>query len=106
MLYNKNWDKPEVKADPFSLESLIAWLEKMPAEQEYCFMDNGDCLFFKYFSAMGVPVYSIGGDYYSTEYGGELHFFPDNFPYIAAQAPHAFGAALDRARKALAERQT
>lgn len=103
MLYNKDWDKPEVKADPYSLESLIAWLEKQPTEQKYCFMDNGGCLFFKYFSAMGVPVYSVGGDYYRTESGGDRHFFPDNFSRIAAGEPHDIGAALSRARKALAD---
>ena len=35
MLYDPKWEKPEVKADPFSLDALIAWLEKQPANGTY-----------------------------------------------------------------------
>jgi hypothetical protein len=62
MLYDKRWDaKVEQKADPFKLETLIAWLEYQPADKEYCYTDNGYCLLGQYFSAAGyknVQVYS------------------------------------------------
>lgn len=40
MLYDKRWDKPEVNADPFSVDSLVAWLEKQPAAKVYCYADG------------------------------------------------------------------
>lgn len=53
MLNRIEWDKSKVQADIFSLEGLIAWLEKQPARMEYCYLDNGDCLLGRYFTAMG-----------------------------------------------------
>lgn len=103
MLYNKAWDKTEIKADPFALDSLIAWLEKQPADGIYCYTDHGRCLLGQYFSAMGYEkpyIYSDG----LFEHGESAirHRYPGGFNTIALESPRTFGAALERARKAAA----
>ena len=52
MLYDPKWEG-EVKADPFKIESLVAWLEKQPADEQYCYLSNGECLLAQYFTAAG-----------------------------------------------------
>jgi len=96
MLYNKNWEKTHIKADPFSLESLIAWLEKQPTDASYNWHNcEGGCLIGLYGSALGLGDGWM--DFHTKLYkAGQLS--------IASQKPHTFGAALKRARKALAER--
>lgn len=114
MLYNQDWDKPKVKADPFSLESLIAWLEKMPADEVYCFSNWGGCLLAKWAQSVDPSAY--------TGRQGRKSDFPNGFHYavngrvvdlggfkgIASGIYHSrewtFGAALTRAREALASR--
>lgn len=83
-----------------SLESLTAWLEKQPAEMEYDFLNICGCLYFQYLSAAGLPVRSVGGDYYRAT-DRETIALPEPFPSIANERPHNFGAALERARTAL-----
>lgn len=110
MLYDKRWDKTtEVKSDPFSLDTLIAWLEKQPADTVYCYFDGGTCLLAQYFTAMGfegVEMRPRDFDHVGA-YGIEL---PRRFNMIAinrdfsyrsltdAENEYTFGAALDRAR--------
>jgi hypothetical protein len=52
--------------DVFSLDGLIAWLEKQPAEETYdymdCFGDSGGCLLFRYLNANGIETGNVGGD--------------------------------------------
>lgn len=99
MLYDKRWDKQvETKADPFSLESLIAWLEKQPAKKKYDYFDcRGRCLFGQYAAAtmdmswMNVVVLE-----------GHKHEFKLLAYDIACQKPYTFGAALERARAVMA----
>lgn len=103
MLYNKNWDAKTVTSDPFTLESLIAWLEKQPADQGYEWHNcDGGCLIGLYGAYHGFSWRQMidcpGGD-------------PENTPYakltpggLAAAHPRTFGAALIRARAALAAR--
>jgi hypothetical protein len=94
MLYDKRWDKTEVKADPFSLESLIAWLEKQPTNVAYDWDDcDGGCLIGLYGNAIGI------GERWKQFHS---NLFESDRLYIASRAPHTFGAALDRARKVLA----
>lgn len=99
MLYDPKW---EVKADPLSLESLIAWLEKQPAEQEYCYYDNGYCLLARYFSAVGFKDVEVYGWYWRHSDATKDIPLSDAFKMIAVQGKWTFGAALKRARKALA----
>ena len=96
MLYDKRWDKPEIKADPFTLESLVAWLEKMPKNGTYCYAHSGYCLFAKYFKAMGKPRVSVGNS--TVSFDGEFLKLPEPFFKIAIGRPRTFGAALERAK--------
>lgn len=109
MLYDKRWDKTiETKSDPFSLDTLIGWLEKQPADKVYCYVDNGRCLLAQYFEAMGFKFVSVSPfdfrhhEALSTE-------LPDHFNSIASnrsayedviesENEYTFGAALNRAR--------
>lgn len=87
--------KTETKADPLSLDSLIAWLEKQRAGAVYCYEDHGQCLAAQYNR-------SIDRDY-SAPLCGWPPTAEDDFDYrlewIALQKPRTFGAALERARK-------
>ena len=97
MLYDKRWDKPEVKADPFSLESLIAWAEKQPADKHYDFWCN-QCYLGQYFEAHGFEVVSIGTGTVLFRGSTGRMTLPPHFNAIAEATPHTFGAALARAR--------
>ena len=105
MLYNKNWDAKTVTSDPFTLESLIAWLEKQPSNKTYCFMDTGGCLFHQYFTAAGFDVAGVGGTgiRFKSDPERRIRFTCDEFRSIASIEPHTFGAALTRARHSLAQ---
>lgn len=46
MLYDPKW---EVKSDPLSLESFIAWLEMQPADRTYHFIEPDRCALGQYF---------------------------------------------------------
>jgi hypothetical protein len=99
MLYDPKW---EVTADPFTLESLIAWLEKMPADREYCFYLSGQCLMGQWLKSIDPNVdHKIPGDSYTYRVLGRLRNFRREFSGIAGIRPHTFGAALTRARAAL-----
>ena len=112
MLYNKNWDKPEIKADPFSLESLIAWLETRVPATQYNYVACGRCLLAQYFADRGFAGAKITPSH--LLYRGDYIELPHRFNDIAMSDRNlnsdelvkdwTFGAALDRARKALAER--
>jgi hypothetical protein len=58
MLWNKNWDV-KTKADPFTLEGLIAWLEMHPAGRQYDYCDRETCLIAEYLKAQGVKYYNL-----------------------------------------------
>lgn len=100
MLYDKRWDKTEAKPDVFSLEGLIAWLEKQSPANSYCFFNNGGCLLHQYFTASAVDIDWVGGYTYTLK-GQPSEPLPEPFEDISADYPHTFGAALERARAAL-----
>lgn len=98
---------PGVKADPFSLESLIAWLERRPGETEYDFWDCARCMIAQY--ALDTGIRLTAGDS-GSQYREILERFAANdgcrwnttpAAEVAAHTPHTFGAALDRARALL-----
>lgn len=109
MLYDPNWQKTEVKADPFSLESLIAWLEKQPANGAYDYTECNACMLHRYFTSMGFEDVKVTPRY--VEHDGDCHALPEGFDAIAV-GPHTqlpsrgkaygwtFGNALSRARAA------
>lgn len=87
---------------PFSLASLVAWLEKQNPEAGYCFSDWKTCLWGEYTKAhdgtMDYHYYTIGGKQLPN--GIELSSMWQGS--IAVTSPNTFGAALTRARAALA----
>lgn len=94
MLYDKRWDA-KVKADPFSLESLIAWLEKQNPAKRYDYIDSSNCVIAQYLKACGAAEYDLAPS--ELERLGWLD--------IArwGSEPETFGAALARARAELAK---
>jgi hypothetical protein len=96
MLFNPDWSvKP--KADPLSLEGLIAWLETMPADGVYYWPGNRECLACRYLQSLGHEA--PWGDFaYASIFGGV-----SNYRQVAASLPWTFGAALSRARALAAE---
>lgn len=96
MLYDPKW---EVKADPFSLPSLIAWLEMRPKDDLYCYESTGRCLLAQYFKSCGYDNPCAGPDV--IYYGPQLRKLiptPPAFQEVSFGQPRTFGAALERAR--------
>ena len=85
MLYDPKWE-----ADRFTLESLIAWLEKQPARRTYIAMLPKLCLLGQFATAMGHP--EPGRKSFALE-------MDPGFSEVALVRPHTFGAALERARR-------
>jgi hypothetical protein len=98
MLYDPKWSKPEVKTDPFKLETLIAWLEKQRASEPYCFLSNGECLLAHYLTGRGYRNVNAGGYDFAHADSTERVDFPYAFRIVAKGHPRTFGAALERAR--------
>lgn len=99
--------KPETKADPFSLESLIAWLEKQPAAKGYDFCKWDNCLLAQWLHGID-PTSRVGvgptGYFYSV-LGKTVDL--THFTHIARAyrgIGDTFGAALARARAVAASR--
>ena len=94
---------PDVKADPFSIDALISWLETKPASGVYCYINNAHCLLAQYVAHHGI------GDNVSpiSVFQGEewVCMLPQFFDDIAAYWPHTFGKALKRARAWKADNQ-
>jgi hypothetical protein len=100
MLYDPKWEA-ETKPGVFSLQSLIAWLEKMPANETYCYLDHGRCLLGQYFSAMGFENAQVFSDGLCHGPRRENQTpYPREFDSIALHWAQTFGAALKRAREA------
>jgi hypothetical protein len=103
MLYDPKWEQ-ETKADPFSLENLIAWLEKRPAGQEYDFNCWGECLLGQWLRSIdpaSMPIDGKADGYFYSALGQTLHL--DGFKHIAfgdsSGHTRTFGKALERARR-------
>jgi hypothetical protein len=102
MLYDPKWEKT-TKADPFTLASFTAWLEAHPKRIAYDYMNcSGACLYAQYMASVGVPWSEAGAS--SALRRGDVHqSFREQVIYpVASPRPWTFGAALDRARAALA----
>lgn len=118
MLWDPKKDK-QVKADPFSLDTLIAWLETKNPDEQYCYMDSGRCLLSRYFIAQGfknVRVYPEAFLHGDVAKDLPLHITLDTIDQIGTPLPvgfdwiargshqfdylsdHSFGGALERAR--------
>ena len=91
-------DAPE--PDVFSLEGLIAWLERQPEETLYDYLDSSDCLGARYCHAHGLvyeqpPVGSVR----LVCRNSENTSFQAKLEYVALRAnPQTYGGALKLAR--------
>lgn len=98
MLYNKSTGKPVVH-DVMSTESLVAWLETMPADGTYEYNNcKTPCLQAQYFEAMGTPTRLLGNTTVMFLDGIRRGPIPTAFQVAAAEHPRTFGAALERAK--------
>jgi hypothetical protein len=101
MLFDPKWEV-QTKPDVFSLENLIAWLEKRPAHLDYDFYCSGQCLIGQWMRSIdpGVSEPPFSGSFVYIVDGKEIDL-EDRYSDLAVSEPWTFGAALDRARKAL-----
>ncbi len=92
MLYDPKWNAT-------SIASLVAWLEKQPADKSYSYGHCGRCLLAQYFTAQGFENVLVGGSEWSHGEGlGHDCLLPEAFRDISGGLPRTFGAALERAR--------
>jgi hypothetical protein len=98
MLYDPKW-RQRTKADPFSLRTLVAWLETRDPRERYDYSDPNDCLLCRYFKDHGweQPVVDPFG---VSERYKEVQPYPAAFLKIAGHFDDCWtmGAALKRAR--------
>ena len=101
MLYNKDWEKPEVKADPYSFDNLIEWLEMQPAEEQYNYNDPMDCLLALWLKSKG----KVRTDLVNSSFCYFLNSQSVNLSHLAWLADgnltfhsQTFGMALSRAK--------
>lgn len=94
-------DEPLAKARlkevpaPFSLPSLIAWLETKDPAEEYNYIDYDNCLVAQY--TKQVP--GVEKPEWRTWYvAGADRFSGDTRAFVSVPLPHTFGGALERAR--------
>lgn len=106
MLYNPDWQKLESKIDIFSVSGLKTWLETKEQSAGYHYGDIHNCLLSQYFRAQGYRWAYCGSDIvsYSVFFLPPLFYkrIPSEMNEISIRRPWTFGAALDRARKAIA----
>lgn len=104
MLFDPKWSI-DVMSRQSLLKSLVAWLELQPADIEYNWGDcDGRCLIGQWANAVG-----LGWDNIHKADGGpdgmNIYLRLVGRPSIALSGKHTFGAALERARSALALHQ-
>lgn len=89
-----------------SLEGLLRFCESKPADEVYCWADDGECLLFQYGQYVGMDYSSVNAELgrlvgkYSA-INGQPSFELTSIPL---SLPRTFGAAADRCRALLAER--
>ena len=97
MLFDPKWEQ----RNAFSLDSLIGWLQRKPADEIYDYSSCGDCLLARYFADKGFnnKIYVNTVAFHVEDNGGKIHTLPQNFDEIARARPYTYGAALERARE-------
>lgn len=99
MLYDPKWEQ-QTRADPFTLESLIAWLEKQPADTAYDYCRPDICLVAQYLKAHEIKNYSVASEELNRLIPG-LHQIARDC--IDSPQDWTFGGALKRARTLAAQ---
>lgn len=93
----------ETKPAPFSIEALAAWLETQCPEETYFYHDPRMCLWGAYTRSQGGVM---AGGYYVIGKALLNTTLPERANVIAMRGAWTYGAALARARRILAGRQT
>lgn len=130
MLYDKRWDLPPVpafdkRADPFDLRTLTAWLSTQPKTKTFRPSEASSCLLTQYFRHMFDDPSAMAGVRGRGHRTQTIRYFfglrkrsvwaefkyPREFDEIAWMTSHGyardtFGAALTRARQALADQDS
>ncbi len=92
MLYNPEW----TKADPLDIKTLIAWLEKQPADKSYNYQDCRGCVLAQYFRAHGFEFAMVDSKrVWSPRRTVNL---PVGWNWNAVIGERTMGAALERFR--------
>jgi len=110
MLWNPKFDVP-TKADPLSLETLIAWLEKQPADERYDFCEWNQCLLGQWLRTIDPLarrheggdtgfIYCVFGQPVDLEKFAEI----THAGWASLRHLHTFGLALSRARSLLTQK--
>ncbi len=102
MLFDPKWAHPP---GVHSLDSLIAWLERQPADYSYNYLDSRSCLLAQYYTEMYGESVQVGarGDYRRAS-AGSYEVSPESFWRAAADIgctsmkDWTFGGALKRAK--------
>jgi hypothetical protein len=100
----------EVSPAPYTLESLIAWLERKNPEGSYDYLDPHGCMIYQYFSFAGVHCLGVSSEHWQDGKGA-YNPIPKYFYCISSGHRRdddlwrvwTFGAALLRARAYQAE---
>lgn len=77
-----------------------AWLERLPPEQEYCYVSNGHCLIALWLRANGWDDPSVSGVPNVRAHNGprgSVQSVPSWLWRVSCDQPRTFGAALARA---------
>jgi len=100
MLWDPKWED-KASADPFSLTSLILWLERQEPTDWYEYTMCSYCLLAQYFTACGFKDVKMGPKNFTHRDSPFRVDLPKGFNDIAASvmpSDWTFGAALNRAR--------
>lgn len=98
----KQFESPSVeKPDVFSLEGLIAWLRRMPANRAYDFWNPHECLFSQYLQHHGWHF--GGGRKDGLDIADAYIKLSTYWNGIARGEPWTFGAALKRTEDEIAK---
>lgn len=84
------------KPDPFALGTLVAWLEKQPAEKTYDYTEPCGCMLADYFTQNGYSDVAV--DPFAFDHSGGRTDIPGDFDVVNCEGERTYGAALDRAR--------
>lgn len=106
MLYDPKWEqKTETKPDTFSVAGLIAWLEQQPSDAKYDWASIDGCVLCNYLRAVTGVDDPAARDWPNGTAGLGFDTLGKNWGYweICAARPRTYGAALARARAAMAK---
>lgn len=95
MLYDPKWEQKTKKP---SLAGMVAWLETQDPQKAYMWYGCEPCLIEQYCYSLGLSKADIYGQGRPNLYDRLV-----TNQCIARGEPHTFGAALERARKAMAD---